>query len=140
MRDFRRIGGGRGLRGGPGKRRQGMGCFLDDLRAFGINADQWTTAAQDEGEWRRTELFNDWGGRGYNDSVPGEVTKTAPSRDRITGSPTLSGSLPQIQLIPPGSWSDMSPVGAFFVPSPPKTETNLLHPLSPQSLHGSTTE
>ena len=32
-----------------------MGCFLDDLRAFGINADQWTTAAQDEGEWCRTE-------------------------------------------------------------------------------------
>ena len=28
--------------------------FLDDLRAFGINADQWTTAAQDEGKWRRT--------------------------------------------------------------------------------------
>ena len=26
-----------------------MGCFLDDLRAFGINADQWTTAAQDGG-------------------------------------------------------------------------------------------
>ena len=31
-----------------------MGCFLDDLRALGINAYQWTTAAQDEGEWRRT--------------------------------------------------------------------------------------
>ena len=31
-----------------------MGCCLDDLRAFGINADQWTTAAQDEREWRRT--------------------------------------------------------------------------------------
>ena len=31
-----------------------MGCFLDDLRAFDLNADQWTTAAQDEGEWRRT--------------------------------------------------------------------------------------
>ena len=31
-----------------------MGCFLDDLKAFGINAGQWTTAAQDEGEWRRT--------------------------------------------------------------------------------------
>ena len=30
------------------------GYFLDDLRAFGINADQWTTAVQDEGEWRRT--------------------------------------------------------------------------------------
>ena len=31
-----------------------MGCFLDDLRAFGINADQSTTAAQDEGKWSRT--------------------------------------------------------------------------------------
>ena len=30
------------------------GCFLDDLRAFGINADQWTPAAQGEREWRRT--------------------------------------------------------------------------------------
>ena len=30
-----------------------MGCFLDDLRAFDINADQWTTAAQDKEEWRR---------------------------------------------------------------------------------------
>ena len=32
-----------------------MRCFLDDLRAFGINADQWTTTAvQDEGGCRRT--------------------------------------------------------------------------------------
>ena len=31
-----------------------MGCILDDFRAFGINVDQWTTAAQDEGEWRKT--------------------------------------------------------------------------------------
>ena len=31
-----------------------MGCFMDDLRAFGINADQWTTAVQDKGEWGRT--------------------------------------------------------------------------------------
>ena len=30
------------------------GCSLDDLRAFGINADQRTIAAQDQGEWRRT--------------------------------------------------------------------------------------
>ena len=54
MRDVRRIiiGGRRGLRGGPGK--EWMGCFLDDLRAFGINADNWMTAAQGEGEWRRT--------------------------------------------------------------------------------------
>ena len=33
-----------------GQEKEWMGCFLDDLRAFGINADQWTTAAQDKGE------------------------------------------------------------------------------------------
>ena len=36
------------------QKKEWMGCCLDDLRAFGINADKWTTAAQDEGEWRRT--------------------------------------------------------------------------------------
>ena len=50
---IRRNGGGRGLRGG-GQEKEWMGCLLDDLRAFGINADQWTTAAQDEGGWRKT--------------------------------------------------------------------------------------
>ena len=30
------------------------------------------------------ERFNDWGGRGYADFVPKEVTKTAPSGDRTT--------------------------------------------------------
>ena len=30
------------------------------------------------------EVFNDWGGRGYDDSVPVEVTITAPSGDRTT--------------------------------------------------------
>ena len=52
MRDVRRIGGGAGYVGG--QKKKWMGCFLDDLRAFGINAYQWTTAAQDEGGWRRT--------------------------------------------------------------------------------------
>ena len=52
MRDVRRIGGGHGLCERPGK--EWMGCFLDNIRAFGIKADRWTTAAQDEGEWRRT--------------------------------------------------------------------------------------
>ena len=52
--------GGAGCVGGQEK--EWMGCFLDDLRAFGINADQWTAAAQDEREWRKTagqgaELF-----------------------------------------------------------------------------------
>ena len=31
-----------------------------------------------------SEGFNDWGGRGYDDFVPGEVTKTAPSEDITT--------------------------------------------------------
>ena len=37
-----------------GQEKKWIGWFVDDLRAFGINTDQWTTAAQDEGECRRT--------------------------------------------------------------------------------------
>ena len=37
-----------------GQEKEWMGCFLANLRAFGIKPDQWTNAAQDEGEWRRT--------------------------------------------------------------------------------------
>ena len=44
---FRELVVGTGCVGG-GRKKSGWGCFLDDLRAFGINADQWTTAAQDE--------------------------------------------------------------------------------------------
>ena len=47
VRDVRRTGGRRGLRWGPGEKC--IGCFLGDLRASGINADRWTTAAQGEG-------------------------------------------------------------------------------------------
>ena len=47
VRDARRNGGGASCVGGQEK--EWTGCFLDDLRAFGINADQWTTTAQDEG-------------------------------------------------------------------------------------------
>ena len=44
MRDVRRIGLGRGLRGGGGggAEKEWIGCFLDELRVFGINAHQWT--------------------------------------------------------------------------------------------------
>ena len=45
---FGEMVGGAGCVGGQEK--EWMGCFLLDLRAFGINADQWMTAAQDEGE------------------------------------------------------------------------------------------
>ena len=43
MRDVQGIGGGCSLGGGTGKK--WIECFLDDLRAFGINADQRMTAA-----------------------------------------------------------------------------------------------
>ena len=49
---FGEMVGGAGCVGGQEK--EWMRCFLDNLRAFGINADQWTTAAQDEGGWCRT--------------------------------------------------------------------------------------
>ena len=52
MRDVWRNGGGRGLCGGPVKRVDGV--FPGRSQSFGINADQWTTAAQGGGEWRRT--------------------------------------------------------------------------------------
>ena len=47
------------LVGGAGcvgrQEKEWIGGFLDDdLKAFGINPDQWTTAAQEEGEWRKT--------------------------------------------------------------------------------------
>ena len=49
------------LMGGAGcvegqEKQECMRCFLDDLRAFGINADHWTTAAQGEGEWCKTTV------------------------------------------------------------------------------------
>ena len=49
---FRELVGGAGCV--EGQEKEWMGCFLDDLRPFGINADLWTIAAQDEGGWRRT--------------------------------------------------------------------------------------
>ena len=49
---FGEMVGGAGCVGGQEK--EWMGSFLDYLRAFGTNADQWTTAVQDEGEWCRT--------------------------------------------------------------------------------------
>ena len=51
MRDVRITGGWRGL--SRGQKKEGTGCFPDDLRAFAINADQWTTAVQDERGWRK---------------------------------------------------------------------------------------
>ena len=77
------------------------------------------------------ECFNDCGGRGCDDSVPGDIPKTTPSGHRATGSPTWSASLPKIQLISRGGWSNKSSGGTILVPSPSKTGTILLHPLPP---------
>ena len=49
---FEEMVGGAGCVGDQEK--EWMGCFLDNLGAFSINADQWMTATQDEGECRRT--------------------------------------------------------------------------------------
>ena len=53
---FGELVGGAGCVGGQEK--EWMGCFLDDLEAFGINADHRPVddcnVAQDEGEWRRS--------------------------------------------------------------------------------------
>ena len=49
---FGELVGGAGCVGG--QKKECIGCFLYDLRAFGINADQWRTAAQDKGGCRRT--------------------------------------------------------------------------------------
>ena len=57
---FEELVGGAGCVGDQEKK--WMGCFLDDLRAFGINADQWTTAARDmareDGAERRNKRRN----------------------------------------------------------------------------------
>ena len=48
---------------------------------------------------RMCEGFNDWGGRGYDDFVPGEITKIVLSGDETTLSSTWSASLPRIHRI-----------------------------------------
>ena len=48
-----RTGGGRGLRWRSGKRVDGVSP--DDFRAFGINADQWTTAVRTRGNDARRQ-------------------------------------------------------------------------------------
>ena len=49
---FGELVGGAGCVGDQEK--EWMEFFLDDLKAFGINSDQWTTSTQEEGEGRKT--------------------------------------------------------------------------------------
>ena len=55
VRDVRRTAdnGGADYVGGQEKEWMVIGCLLNNLGAFGINANQWTAAAQDESEWRQ---------------------------------------------------------------------------------------
>ena len=47
-----------------GQEKEWMGCFLNDLRAFSINADQWTTEAHRTGgnsaRWRNKAQNVSW--------------------------------------------------------------------------------
>ena len=75
------------------------------------------------------EGFNDWGGRGCDDFVPGEVTKTVPSRDRTTLSYMVGKLAPNsthltrglIKYVPGRSYFRAVPSqnGDKFVTSPP---------------------
>ena len=77
--------------------KEGIGYFLDDVRAFGINADQWTTATQDEGESRSRARDGKFHGEGDRcRESQGWTTKCCglPERDgkdQVENSPKASG-------------------------------------------------
>ena len=60
-----------------------MGCLLDDLKASGGNADQWTTAARDEGG-----MAQDDGTRGR--AFHGEIDRYRESQGRTTARSSMS--------------------------------------------------
>ena len=120
----------------PGNSRE-SGFYWRSLEAPGqVNASHCVFIWFLENDCRR-ESFNDWGGRGCDNSVPEVVIKTAPSVDKSVWTSTWSTRLPRIQLISPRGWSNMSPGGAILMPPPLKTGTNLRHSRPPQSLNGS---
>ena len=70
-----------GTRISPGKRLIDLNMGMTHRHE--LNGDVADDSPTNEGP-EVAELFNDWGGRGYDDSIPGEVTKIAPSGNRIT--------------------------------------------------------
>ena len=63
--------------------------------------------------WNRLEI-----GGGFDDSVLGDYTITAPSGGMSTRSPTCSANLVRIELRPQEGSSNVLPGGDIFVPSP----------------------
>ena len=107
MRDVRRTDGGRELRGRTGKRVDGvMGCFLDDLGAFGINADQWMTAAQDEGGHLMAQ-----NGRTKGGTFHGEMGRCRESQ----GCTTACSSMPERDRKNQGEVSPKQACSCWFV-------------------------
>ena len=77
VRDVRRNGGGRGLCRGPGKIVDGV--FPGRSQSFRHQRRPVDDCSPGRGRMaqngRTREGLNGWGGRGYDDFVPGEVTK-----------------------------------------------------------------
>ena len=71
---FGKLAGGAGCVGG--QKKKWTGCFLDDVRAFGINADQWTTAPGRRG------MVQNGGTRGG--TFHGEMNRCRGSQDWTT--------------------------------------------------------
>ena len=76
-----------------------------------------------------TEGFNDWGGRGYNDFIPGRSQKQP--LPGIGLHDLLHGRQACPEFIAFDQGVGQRCPRAIFVPFPPKTGTNLLHPLLP---------
>ena len=84
---FGELVGGAGCVWAPRKKSGwGVSWTTTSLRIFGINADQWTTVAQDEGEWRRTAE------QGAEHLFHGEIDRCRESQGWTTA---CSGSMPE---------------------------------------------
>ena len=68
----------------------------------------------------QSECFNDWGGRGYDDSVPGEVIKTTPSGIGLYHPLHGRQNCLEFSSFHQRGGSNKSPGGANFVPSLPR--------------------
>ena len=83
------------------------------------------------------ELFTDWGGRGYDDFVPGEVTKTAPSGDRTHDPLYGRQACPEFSSSTRGLVKHVPGRSYFRAVSSQNGDKFVTSPTPPQSLNGS---